>query len=92
MMRVVGLKARDGSDAQNARSFVRRATVKVMLGEAAHKPVAPEEQSQRLDDRSLTAIVRADQHGVAAQRNIRRAHSAEARDLQADDVHFAISR
>ena len=63
-----------------------------MLGEAAHKPVPPEEQRQRFDDRSLTAIVRADQHSVAAQRNVRGTHPAKAGDLQADDMNFAISR
>jgi hypothetical protein len=50
----------------------------VLIVAQQHKPVAPEEQSQRLDDRSLTAIGRADEYGVAAQRNVRRTHTAEA--------------
>jgi hypothetical protein len=37
-------------------------------------------------------VDRTHQHCVAAKRNIRRTHSTEAGDLQADDVHFAISR
>jgi hypothetical protein len=57
---IVRLKARDSCDTQNACCFVWCATVKVMFGETAHKPISSKEQSQSLDDRGLTAIIRAD--------------------------------
>ena len=92
MLRVVGRKARYGGDAQDAGGFVRRAAVKIMLGQVAHQPVAPEKQRQRLDDRGLAAVVRPYQNSVAAQRDVRRTYAPEAGDFQANDMHFAISR
>ena len=86
-MRVVGRKARYGGDAQDAGGFIRRAAVKIMLGQAAHQTVAPEKKRQRLDDGGLAAVVRPDQYGVAAQRNFRRMNAPEAGDFEADNVH-----
>ncbi len=43
VMRVVGREARHGRDAQDARGFVRRAAMEIVLGQAAHQTVAPEE-------------------------------------------------
>ena len=60
MMRVVGRESRQDSDAQNARGLVWRAAMKIMLGETAQQPVAPEQQGQRLDDGGLAAVIRAD--------------------------------
>ena len=70
VVRVVGRKARDGGDAQYAGGFVGRAAMKVMLSQTAHQTVSPEKQRQRLDHRGLAAVVRSDQHGVTAQRNV----------------------
>ena len=92
VMRVVGRKARDGSDAQNARGFVWGAAMKIMLGQAPHQPVAPEKQRQRLDHRGLAAVVRPYKNSVAAQRDVCRTYAPEAGDFQANDMHFAISR
>ena len=86
-MRVVGRKARYRGDAQDAGGLVRRAAVKIMLGQAAHQPVAAEQQRQRLNDGRLAAVVRPDQNGMTAQRNICRPHPTEAADFQTDDVH-----
>jgi hypothetical protein len=80
-MRVVGREARHGRDAKEARSLVRCAAVKIMLGKAAHQTVAPKQQCQRLDDGGLAAVVRPDQYGVAAQRDVRRTNAPEARDF-----------
>ena len=81
VMRVVGREARHSGDAKEARSLVRRATVKIMLGKAAHQTVAPKQQCQRLDDGGLAAVVRPDQYGVAAQRDVCRTNAPEARDF-----------
>ena len=78
MVRVVGREARYGGDAQDAGGLVRRAAVKIVLGKSAHQPVAPKKQRQRLNDGGLAAVIRSDQHGMAAQRNIRRTHAPEA--------------
>ncbi len=91
MMRVVSRKARHGGDAQDARGFIRRATVKIVFGQAAHQTVAPEQQRQRFDDSGFAAVVRPHQHGMTAQRNVRRTHAPEAGNRQTYNVHPAPS-
>ena len=92
VVRVIGRKARDGGDAQYPGGFVGRAAMKVMLGQAAHQTIAPEQQRQRLDHGGLAAIVWPHQYGMAAQCDVCRTHASEAGDFQANDMHFAISR
>jgi hypothetical protein len=87
MVRVVRRETRYGSDAQYPAGLVWRAAVEVVLGESAHQPVAAKKQCQRLNDGRLAAVIRSDQHSMAAQRNIRRSHPTKAADFQADNVH-----
>ena len=87
MMRIIGREARHRGYTQDARGFVRCASVKIVFGETAHQAISPEEQSQRLNYGGLATVIRPHQHGVAAQRDVRRSHSPEAGDFQADNVH-----
>jgi len=88
VVRVVGRKARDRGDAQYAGGFVGLAAMKVMLGQAAHQTIAPEQQRQRLDHGGLAAIIWPHQYGMAAQYDVRRTHASEAGDFQAGNMHF----
>jgi hypothetical protein len=60
-----------GRDDLNPRSRVRRAAVKIMLGQTAHQPIASEEKCERFDHGCLAAVVGSNKHDQPAQRDIR---------------------
>ena len=79
-MRIVGRKAGYRGDKQDTRGFIRLAAVKVVLGQTAYQSIAPKKKRQRLNDSGLSAIVRPDQNGMTAKRNVRRTHSRKPGD------------
>ncbi len=60
---------------------LRIAPIEIMLGELADHPVSTEQQSQRLNDRSLTAVVGANEYGVRRETDCTFTDSAKILDF-----------
>src|SRR5947209_5955869 len=84
----VRLESRNGGDEPNAILGLRVAAEKIMLRQAADKPVPAEQQRDRFDDRTFARAVRAHQHGLPlAEFDSGFPDSAEVFDIQLPNPH-----
>jgi len=80
--RLVAIETDDSRDETYPVGGLRITLEEIVLGQTTDHSIAAKQQGQRLDDRGLATVVRADEHGVCAEPDVTGSDATKVLDAQ----------